>query len=283
LRIFVVERPADWKRAKQYWRAHLEPPLLRSLSVLRWLNSSPYDKSGLYEVARELGLDPTHFPCLALFGGADDSTVVFPVESVDPAWFRRLFTSIHRAVDDAPSDYQPKRDHHRDAGRDRGEPALRGAAALEALAASASWADRAALARVDAAKKALRNATLSGHNVVITHGTTENITINGPTTFINKPINTVIKDFQNAHGSAHGTRLTEVLRLVLNSEGLPPEDRVELAKQVTEVARELDSPDGNTRYVIRYALSDIRYSASRDEDIARPVADLLASIRAEFE
>ncbi|MEV0680126.1 hypothetical protein AB0I60_26745 [Actinosynnema sp. NPDC050436] len=282
LRIFVVERPPDWRRAKKYWRAHLEPALLRTMSVMRWLHSSPYDKSGLYQVARELGVEADHFPCLALFGGDDNDTVVFPIESADPASFRELFASIHRAVGEEPADYQARQVYDRSGHRDPGRPVLRGAAALEALAASASWADRAALARVSAAKKALRQKEFHGQNVVITHGTLENVTIHGPTTFINKPVNTVIKDFQNAHTSAHGARLAEVLRLVLNSEGLPPEERVHVAKRITETVDELESPTEYTRFTVRYALTDIGYLTSRDENIARSVSDIIKAIQEDF-
>ncbi|MEU6156152.1 hypothetical protein ABZ816_39885 [Actinosynnema sp. NPDC047251] len=282
LRIFVVERPPDWKRAKKYWRAHLEPALLRTMSVMRWLNSSPYDKSGLYEVARELGVEPDHFPCLALFGGSDDDTIIFPIKSADPASFRELFTLIHRAVGEIPADYQAKQAYDRSDSRDPSQPVLRGAAALEALAASASWADQAALAQVGAAKKALRETEFHGRNVVIAHGTLENITIHGPTTFINKPINTVIKDFQNTHTSTYGARLAEVLRLTLNSEDLPPADRVELAKRVTKAVDVLESPNVRSRFAVRYALADIRDLAYRSKDVAQPVSDILKSIEEGF-
>ncbi|MCC8250203.1 hypothetical protein [Saccharothrix luteola] len=240
LRVFVVERPPDWRRALKYWRRHLEPELLRPLAALRWLSRAPYDKSGLYDVARELGVDPELFPCLVLFGGSDDRTIVFPIESADPASLRELFGTIQRvAGGEAPVDRtKAVAKLYRSVPL---EADVRGVEALRALAASASWADREALARVSAVKDTLRATEFTGRRVVISHATVENVTFNGPTTFIHKPVDTVVADFQNTHASPYAERFAELLRLALHAGNALPEDRVLLARRVVEVAAKVES------------------------------------------
>jgi hypothetical protein len=276
LRLFVVERPPDWKRAKKYWRAQLEPPLLRTLATMRWLRTSPYDKSGLYEVARELGVAPDQFPCLALFGGTSDSTVVFPIRSAAPEALRELFATILGAIGDEAADYEPDKVLDDSGEKYRCEPSVHGAEALQALAASASWADRTALERIEAAKQRVRE--VAGPNVIVMHGNPSDLTFTGPTTFINKPVDTVIRDFQNTHVSTAGDRLADVLRLVLTSEDLRPEDKVDLARRITEAMACLESDDENERWAAKYALQDIEMAAYRGRDIADPVRTIIRTM-----
>ena len=276
LRLFVVERPPDWKRAKKYWRAHLEPPLLRALSTMRWLKTMPYDKSGLYEVARELGIAADQFPCLVLFGGTSDESIVFPIESATPKAMRALFATILGAIGDEPTDYDPAKALEDSGEKYRPEPSVQGARALQALAASASWADRAALKRVEAAKQAVRE--VKGPTVIVAHGNLSDLTFTGPTTLINKPVDTVIRDFQNTHVSTAGAQLAEVLRLVLTSADLLPEDKVDLARQVTEVVAALESDDKNERRSAKYALPELEIAAYRGRDIADPVRTILRNL-----
>ncbi|NUT53985.1 MAG: hypothetical protein HOV94_42860 [Saccharothrix sp.] len=278
LRLFVVERPPDWRRARKYWRQHLEPELLRPLAALRWLRRAPYDKSGLYDVARELGVDPALFPCLVLFGGDDDGTITFPIGSADPAALRELFGTIQNAVGDA-------------APADRGkavgklyrspplETSVRGAEALRALAASASWADREALARVSAAKEALRGTGFTGRQVVISHATAGNFTFHGPTTFIHKPVDTVIADFQNTHTAPHAARFAELLRLALRGGDVVPERRVRLARQVVEVADAFESgvEEWRLRHGLR-TLSAMTFGSGLPERFAEVVASVEGSL-----
>ncbi|TDP96176.1 hypothetical protein EV186_104158 [Labedaea rhizosphaerae] len=279
LRLFVVERPPDWKRAKKYWRAQIEPPLLRALATMRWLKTMPYDKSGLYDVARDLGVAPDQFPCLVLFGGSSDDTIIFPIRSAAPAAMRELFATILGAIGDEPVDYQPDKVFEDSRDRHRREPSVQGAEALQALAASASWADRAALARVEAAKQAVRE--VAGPNVIVAHGNLRDLTFTGPTTFINKPIDTVISDFQNTYASTAGGQLAEVLRLVLTSADLAPADKVDLARRVTDAVAYVESDDENERWSAKYALQDIEIAAYRGRDIADAVRTIIRNLRNE--
>lgn len=275
LRLFVVERPPDWKRAKKYWRGHLEPPLLRALSTMRWLRTSPYDKAGLYDVARGLGVTPDQFPCLALFGGSSGDTIVFPIRAATPASLRELFATILGAIGDEPAGYNADKALEDSRARHPPEPSVHGAEALRALAISASWADRAALARVEAAKQAVRE--VQGPNVIVAHGNLSQLTFTGPTTLINKPVDTVITDFQNTHVSGDGAQLADVLRLVLNSTDLAPEDKVDLARRITEAVAYLESGNADRRSA-RYVLRDIEIGAYRGEDIAGRVREIIRNI-----
>lgn len=232
LRIFVVEQPADWRRAKKYWRPRLERPLFRTLSILRWLTWTPYDKSGIYDVARELGVDPTLLPCLVLFGGTEDDRIVFPIPSADAAAFRGLFSMIHRAVGDTWSIDGPEPYAWSRRVNGRLARSVRAADALRALAASSSWADRKALARVEEVKRSLLTADLPRHDVVVAPGSVRNLTFTGPTTFINNPVNTVVRNFQNTDTDERRDLLAELLSLAVNSKSLLPEDQADLARQV---------------------------------------------------
>ncbi|MFD4874422.1 hypothetical protein ACFWOB_13740 [Streptomyces sp. NPDC058420] len=102
-RVFVVERPTDWRTAKRYWRGHLEPELYRTLSMTRWLNWRPYDRQGAYEIADFMGLDRALLPCLVFFqptgrSPAEAEKVVFRIEDVSVGSFRSLFGGIAAAL-----------------------------------------------------------------------------------------------------------------------------------------------------------------------------------------
>ena len=62
---------------------------------------------------------------------------------------------------------------------------------------------------------------LNGFNTVLSEGIamSDNFNFYGQTTFINRPVDTVIQDFQNTYSSALGQgELSQLLRLVLSSE-----------------------------------------------------------------
>jgi hypothetical protein len=92
LRIFVFERPTDWPAARRYWRRHLEPPLMRVFSAMRWLVWVPYDKHSCYDIARTLGVSSADLPCLVLFRTIEKPPVlVFPIVDASPSSLRSLF------------------------------------------------------------------------------------------------------------------------------------------------------------------------------------------------
>ncbi|MFD8387385.1 hypothetical protein ACFV2X_54465 [Streptomyces sp. NPDC059679] len=100
------------------------------------------------------------------------------------------------------------------------------------------------------------------------------------TTFINRPQDTVIRDFQNAHGTAiRADDLTQLLRLVLTSRDMAAADREEAASTIHDIARIgsgslLDPAAASTR------LERLRALLSSSADIAQPALTLLASLTA---
>lgn len=100
----------------------------------------------------------------------------------------------------------------------------------------------------------------------------ENFEFHGPTTFVNKPVDTVIQDFQNTHTTDTGQQLAALLRLILTSRDLPEPDRVAAARLVDEVAsgkQEGDEPKSR--------LAKIGEFVSGAADIAGPAARIVES------
>ena len=102
----------------------------------------------------------------------------------------------------------------------------------------------------------------------------ETFNFHGPTTFINRPVNSVIQDFQNAYGTgAEADQLRELLRLVLTSTALPEPDRTRAAAAVDEAARELPHGRG-----ILDRLKVVSEIVARASDIAAPAADIIGRL-----
>lgn len=103
------------------------------------------------------------------------------------------------------------------------------------------------------------------------------------TTFINQPVNTVVKDFQNTYGPAAGADdLARLLRLILSSRDLDDDRREEAARAVHDLARaaagpEPDAPAARTRLE---RLRELLTGAGAD--IAQPALAILASLAAIF-
>ncbi|MER5182160.1 hypothetical protein ABT009_28030 [Streptomyces sp. NPDC002896] len=327
-RVFVIERPADWRTAKRYWRKNLEPELYRVLSTMRWLTWQPYDRQGAYEIADLMGVDRDLLPCLVFFhpsGGplAEAEKVVFCIEDVSVGYFRSLFGGISAALrpaDGAPSpslreqmSAEERAAHsrfeawfaelqRRDPEWWRGplptmpEPSLE--ETLHTLAARGRGADAEAFARVRSAAQAIRSRlspaqptrpdhTHTFHNcrVVVTSGAavSENFYFQGEnTTFINRPQDTVIRDFQNTYGAgADAEDLTRLLELVLSSRDLTDSERNEAAGAVHDVARLSAEPEPDAP-AVRTRLQRLRELLSSSADIAQPALAIIASVTALF-
>ena len=317
-RVFVVERRRDWSTAKKYWRRHMEPELYRVMSAMRWLRWTPYDPQGAYEIASLLGLGHEQLPCLVLFHSRqgplqDGDKLVFPIEHTSTAYFRALFGGIATALRPVSGSTRPPGDGdgHRSrlaesrtseyfryyaASRESKEYAP-AAEAVRNLLSSARTTDAAAFEAVRAAQDTIRSAmraavpppagiTVSNSQVVLdTTGAamSENFYFQGEnTTFINRPQDTVIRDFQNAHGTALGAdQLTELLRLVLSSGDMSAADREEAAGTIDELAR-LGSGTAPDRVVAGTRLERLRALLSSSADIAQPALAILSSLTAFF-
>jgi hypothetical protein len=313
-RVFVMERRQDWSTARKYWRRHMEPELYRVMSVMHWLRWTPYDPQGAYKIASMLGLGPEQLPCLVFFRSGqgplhEGDRLVFRIEYTSTAYFRALFGGIAAALRTLPAHAQaleggdrrtPWRESSalrlRQEGRKiRGGP--HADEALRTLLCSARTADATAFEALREAQPAIRSAmqaavpplagvSISNSQVVLeTAGASmsENFYFQGEnTTFINRPQDTVIRDFQNAHGTAVGADdLTRLLRLVLSSENMTATDREEVAVTIHDLARIGSSPEPD-RAVAGTRLERLRELLASSADIAQPALALLASVAAFF-
>ncbi|MEV6414378.1 hypothetical protein [Kribbella sp. NPDC051718] len=247
--ISVFERPQSWRTAKQYWKDRLSPELYRMLSALRWLKWTPYDKLGAYEVARELGVPGSELPCLVLLPYGRDK-YVFPIGDTSMAAFRKLFRELSETIEDESADGSILRRLARAEQRLRAElvPTARG-------------------------------YEFKGATVVIHTGgqaMTENFNFHGQTTFINRPVDTVVTDFQNSHAITP-TDLGTLLRLVLTSDQLTDDQREQVAQLIDDVAGQLnaETPDAAKT---RTQLERIKTTVSKAADIATPALSIVAKV-----
>lgn len=308
-RIFVVEKQRGPDAVKQYWRRHLEPEVYRVLAPLRWLDWQPYDAQGAYEVADVLGIDPALLPCLVLLapehtaagapGRAD--RIVFPVHEATPAWFRMLFGHLTRLI--GPTARPPAVSSDERSFRrllhffDTPISVQTAVRRLNAAPPADRAADSEAFARVRAVEQAVRDALVPASvavarpenhftdcRVVIHSGTsgatvTENFYFQGAnTTFINKPVDTVVRDFQHTYAQAPAQDdLTRLLALVLTSRDLPDADREEAAGAVHDLARITAEPEPDTA-TARTRLQRLREILASGADIAQPALAIVASV-----
>jgi hypothetical protein len=106
------------------------------------------------------------------------------------------------------------------------------------------------------------------------------------TTFINRPKDTVIRDFQNSYGSGAGAgELGRLLELVLSSGSLGDRQREEAAAAVHELARVTAEgvPGESAQPVVRTRLERLRaLLTGPGVDIAAAALPLLAAIAGLF-
>lgn len=108
---------------------------------------------------------------------------------------------------------------------------------------------------------------------------TENFNFHGPTTFINKPVDTVVQDFQNTHTSAHAEQLARLLELVLSSRDLSDREREDTARLIEETA---EAAEGDEPAAIESKLGRISRIVSRAADIAAPASTIVESVSTMF-
>jgi hypothetical protein len=313
-RVFVMEQRQDWSIAKKYWRRHMEPELYRVMSVMHWLRWTPYDPQGAYKIASMLDLSPEQLPCLVFFHSRqgplhEGDKLIFRIEHTSTAYFRALFGGIAAALRPLPAHAQAlEGDDGRPPWRESPTFRLRGKGwknrgdqgadeVLRTLLCSARTADATAFEALREAQPTIRSAmqaaapplagiTISNSQVVLeTAGAamSENFYFQGEnTTFINRPQDTVIRDFQNAHGMAVGADdLTRLLRLVLSSGNMTAADREEAAVAIHDLARIGSNPEPDTA-AASTRLERLRALLSSSADIAQPALTLLASLAAFF-
>ncbi|MFD6995083.1 hypothetical protein ACFWA5_02115 [Streptomyces mirabilis] len=344
-RVFVVERRARWKDAKRYWRQHLEPELYRVMSTMRWLQWTPYESQGAYEIASLLGLGPELLPCLVFFHSSEGpihegEKIVFPIAHTSTAYLRTLFGGIRQALRPVsesivtpraeenrrwlqalgPTSEYYQRTESSETGKHATAPAAVRNLLVPSPATDASnrlWsmltpyktrrhgpapgraADAAAFAAVREAEQAIRatlrplvpgaeGVAINNSRVVIVSGragaeVSENFYFQGEnTTFINRPRETVIQDFQNTYSSLPGgDELTRLLQLILSSRDLSEADREEAAGTVHDLARLGTSTQPDVA-AARTRMERLRELVTSSADIVQPALAIIASVATFF-
>jgi hypothetical protein len=326
LRIFVIERPDDWGRARRYWRRHLDPDLYRIFGSLRWLTWRPHDRQDAYDIARTLGVDVARLPCLVLFRDvAAHPKLIFPITTASPEFFRRLFGAIQSAIGQGPAPYSLSAEFDASRGRPSQERIQRfltdqgiwpsdgtaagaGAAGaaigeLSALPVSSPGLSGEFFYRVLAAEKRILaelqpaapapapgapgggpgddRYTLHGCTVILTskaEPVTESFNFYGQTTFINRPVDTVVSEFQNTYTAATGRdELSELLRLVLGSPNLADADKQGAAQLINEIATQAAGPTPDSGN-IRKKLESLTAIVARAADVTQPALEIISAI-----
>lgn len=106
----------------------------------------------------------------------------------------------------------------------------------------------------------------------------ENFEFNGPTTFVNKPVDTVIQNFQNTYSTEGGQQLADLLRLVLTSHDLSEADRQTAARLVSESAAAEQTGDAPAGDEQESRLTRVGALVSGAADIAGPAARIVESV-----
>ncbi|MEM6400032.1 MAG: pentapeptide repeat-containing protein [Cyanobacteria bacterium P01_D01_bin.116] len=93
--IYLLENPSpQWRKANQNWKR-----IIKSGLDLSWFRSKPYDKSEVYDIARELNINLSNIPCLVLISPENLSEkLVFEIKEVSPKYFRNLFSSLEKLI-----------------------------------------------------------------------------------------------------------------------------------------------------------------------------------------
>lgn len=114
--------------------------------------------------------------------------------------------------------------------------------------------------------------------------TNDNFTFHGDTTFINKPADTVISDFQNRYGSGDGApdsevngRLLELVRILLSSQELSDRDREAAVVAVHAAAEQIETGE-DPRETVAETLRGVERIVTRASDIVRPATAAVTAV-----
>jgi hypothetical protein len=283
LRLFVMERPEDWATAKKYWKPRLEPEIYRSLAALRWLHWVPFDSHRAYDLARFLSIPVTKVPCLVLFNSLmDKDRLVFPLGDVPLIEFRRLLGRLADLVEGPPKSYRfgealkgtATSGWYLTAAEDEtGEERMdRLRAVYDTLLSTINPAEEA-----DAPRHFEFNGFTVFYNTGGTGPMSDTFNFYAQTTFINRPVDTVIRDFQKQFGDvSESDKFAELLRLVLSSRQLSDQEREAAAAQVTTAAKVVH--DGSGLQGVRSRLDQVQAIVSKAADIAGPALSIISAI-----
>jgi hypothetical protein len=302
--IFVIEESEDLKGVQNFWKRKLAEQRLITWGVMGWLATKPYDPSEAYRVAQKLGVEEDQIPCLVLFDRVDrQEKLIFPVPDVSPSFFRKLFASLRRAAEGNEYSTKPE--------TTRTEPLWEEYGFLEDATPAAFEAIAAHYERIRESLELVKESgarsqySLYGPTVFVNHpqglvslarfqeghngreGTdvTSRYEFHGEqTTFIERPINTTIQDFQNTYISGEEgatkealTQLQELVKLILQSEQLNDDTKNDAVSAVHAVAEQVKDQKGS-KLTLKGTLEAIRDVVTQAADVAGPAVAIIASV-----
>lgn len=112
----------------------------------------------------------------------------------------------------------------------------------------------------------------------------DQFTFYGQTTFIDKPLNSVIQNFQNSYISGDGSdrdkvnaELADLIKLVLSSKSMSDSTKEEIVESVHSVAEQVKEQKVN-RLTVKGILEAIKESVSKTADVAAPALAIIATV-----
>jgi hypothetical protein len=112
----------------------------------------------------------------------------------------------------------------------------------------------------------------------------EKFVFHGQTTFIDKPRDTVIQNFQNTYLSGDGSdkdkacaQIKDLIELVLSSRDLPPDDKEEAVQALHSVAEQVKEQKGS-RLSLKGTLHATAEVISKAADIAAPALGIITAV-----
>jgi hypothetical protein len=113
---------------------------------------------------------------------------------------------------------------------------------------------------------------------------TQKFIFRGQTTFIDKPLDTVIQNFQNTYFAGDGSdrdkinaEILKLVELVLQSKDLPNDTKEEAAQALHSVADQVKEEKGN-KLTLKGTLQAVQDVVSKAADIAVPALGIIAAI-----
>jgi hypothetical protein len=113
---------------------------------------------------------------------------------------------------------------------------------------------------------------------------TQKFIFQGQTTFVDKPRDTVIQNFQNIYIAGDGSdsdkinaEILKLVELVLQSKDLPVNTKDEAAQALHSVAGEVKEQNGN-KLTLKGTLQAVKEVVSKAADIAAPALGIITTI-----
>jgi hypothetical protein len=121
-----------------------------------------------------------------------------------------------------------------------------------------------------------------GQTVFVNNGeaVTDNFNFYGTTNFVNRPVDTVISDFQNSYGceAKAAPELGELLRLVLTSEELSVIQKEEAAELVHQAAGEISASETEAVATVPGKMERLKAIVSASTGIGTPIVELASKV-----